>query len=141
MPPSNVVRWTPRRKAAVVTAIRNGAISRYEARSRYRISAEELVAWERTFDRHGLAGLYVTRLQQYGISGSRLAFYRWLHSHSTRAIVAEIVGRARSSGPDHPGGRNWAQRLSDSHRYRAPRAASGAINRDRTLRAAIARYC
>jgi hypothetical protein len=36
-----------------------------DACSRYRISVEEFLAWTRAIDRHGLAGLRTTRLQDY----------------------------------------------------------------------------
>ena len=36
-----------------------------EARQRYASSAEELRAWERHFERHGVYGLHATRVQLY----------------------------------------------------------------------------
>ena len=45
LPPENVKRWTPQRKAAVLGAVRSGAISVEEACRRYEISGEELVTW------------------------------------------------------------------------------------------------
>jgi len=44
-PPENVKRWTPRRKAAVLAAVRSGAITVEEACRRYEISREEFLAW------------------------------------------------------------------------------------------------
>jgi hypothetical protein len=65
LPPPNTRRWTFRRKAAVLDAIRRGALTAEEARARYALSAEELLAWQRDFEQHGLYGLRTTRLQVY----------------------------------------------------------------------------
>lgn len=65
LPPPNVLRWTIRRKAAVVVAVTNGALTREEACQRYQLSEEELLSWQRAFDAHGLPGLRSTRLQHY----------------------------------------------------------------------------
>ena len=46
LPPSDTVRWSPRRKASVVRGVRCGAISLEEACQRYRLSAEEFLAWQ-----------------------------------------------------------------------------------------------
>lgn len=58
-------RWSPQRKAALVNAVRSGAITFAEAAQRYRLSAEEFSAWEQTIEHHGLQALRVTRLQHY----------------------------------------------------------------------------
>ena len=58
-------RWTGRRKAAVVEAVRGGWIPIEEACQLYQISVEEFLTWERDFDRHGLPGLRTTRIQIY----------------------------------------------------------------------------
>ena len=42
LPPSNTKRWVVRRKAAVLAAVRAGAITIEEACRRYELSAEEL---------------------------------------------------------------------------------------------------
>ena len=47
LPPANVKRWTPQRKAAVLAAVRSGAITVEEACRRYEISGEEFLAWLR----------------------------------------------------------------------------------------------
>ena len=57
-------RWTPRLKAAVVRAVRAGRLTLAEARHDYALTGEEFAAWERAFDRHGPAGLRVTRPKQ-----------------------------------------------------------------------------
>jgi hypothetical protein len=49
----------------VVAAVRGGLISMDEALERYGITQDEFVSWQRSIERHGLAGLRTTRLQQY----------------------------------------------------------------------------
>jgi hypothetical protein len=65
LPPPNTKRWVIRRKAEVVSAVRKGVISLDEACRRYTLSIEEFLSWQRLIDSHGLAGLRVTRLQDY----------------------------------------------------------------------------
>ena len=64
-PVPNIRRWTIRRKAGVLEAIRSGALTLEEACQRYALSLEELLAWERDLERYGLHGLRATRLQIY----------------------------------------------------------------------------
>ncbi|WP_397421587.1 DUF1153 domain-containing protein, partial [Phenylobacterium sp.] len=61
----NTGRWVIRRKAEVVAAVRGGLISLEEALERYSLTSDEFVSWQRSIERHGLAGLRTTRLQQY----------------------------------------------------------------------------
>src|SRR5215469_9528519 len=63
LPPPITKRWVARRKAAVLAALRSGAITIEEASRRYELSEEEIGAWQRAFDAHGLPGLRATRLQ------------------------------------------------------------------------------
>ena len=65
LPPPDTKRWVARRKAVVVNAVRNGAISLEEVCRRYELSVEEFLAWQRAIETHGVAGLRVTRLQIY----------------------------------------------------------------------------
>src|SRR5471030_2229802 len=65
LPPANARRWVSCRKAEVVAAVRSGAISLEDACDRYKLSMEEFLSWQRLIDSHGLAGLRVTRLQDY----------------------------------------------------------------------------
>jgi transposase-like protein len=58
-------RWTPPRKAAVVLAIQNGTVTVEEVCKTCALSAEELAAWRRDYEAHGLPGLRSTRLQIY----------------------------------------------------------------------------
>jgi hypothetical protein len=65
LPPPDTGRWVIRRKAEVVAAVRGGLLSLDEALERYSLTAEEFLAWQQSIDRHGMAGLRTTRLQQY----------------------------------------------------------------------------
>ena len=65
LPPMTSRRWTIRRKAGVLEALRRGALTLEEASQRYALSLEELRAWERDLERYGLHGLRATRLQIY----------------------------------------------------------------------------
>ena len=49
--PSPRQRWTVRRKAAVIEAVRGGWVPINEICERYNISVDEFVAWERDIDR------------------------------------------------------------------------------------------
>ena len=63
--PSPGQRWTTKRKASVVEAVLGGWVPIEEVCRLYDLSAEEIVAWERDLNRHGLPGLRATRLQIY----------------------------------------------------------------------------
>ncbi len=65
LPPPNTGRWVIRRKAEVVAAVRGGLISLDDALDRYSLTSDEFLSWQRSIDRHGMAGLRTTRLQQY----------------------------------------------------------------------------
>jgi hypothetical protein len=58
-------RWTARRKAQVVEAVRGGWVPIEEVCERYNISVDEFLAWERDVDRYGVPGLRATRFQIY----------------------------------------------------------------------------
>jgi hypothetical protein len=65
LPPPETERWVIRRKAEVVAAVRGGLLSLDDACDRYRLTNEEFLNWQQSIDRHGMAGLRTTRLQQY----------------------------------------------------------------------------
>jgi hypothetical protein len=65
LPAPNTKRWVVRRKAEVIAAVRGGLLSIEEASSRYKLTVDELLSWQSSFDQHGLAGLRATRLQHY----------------------------------------------------------------------------
>ena len=65
LPPADTARWSPRRKARVVNAVRAGVIAREEACRRYRLSIEEFLGWQEALETHGIGALRITRLQLY----------------------------------------------------------------------------
>jgi transposase-like protein len=65
LPPADIVRWSPQRKASVVEAVHKGAIAFDEACQRYRLSADELLQWQAAKQAHGIGGLRITRFQYY----------------------------------------------------------------------------
>ncbi|MCB1473054.1 MAG: DUF1153 domain-containing protein [Rhodobiaceae bacterium] len=65
LPPADTKRWVIRRKAEVVAAVRGGLLSLEDACKRYTLTVEEFLNWQHSIDRHGLAGLRTTRIQQY----------------------------------------------------------------------------
>jgi hypothetical protein len=71
LPSSRSRRWSIRRKASVVAAVRGGLLTLDEACSRYALALEEYLAWEYCIDRYGLAGLRTTRTQLYLANGAR----------------------------------------------------------------------
>ena len=52
-------------QAEVVAAVRGGLITLEEALERYSLTNDEFLSWQRSIERHGMAGLRTTRLQQY----------------------------------------------------------------------------
>jgi Protein of unknown function (DUF1153) len=65
LPPPNLPRWSARRKALVVGAVRDGAMTFADACRHYQISTEELVSWQRAIEANGVPGLRATRMQLY----------------------------------------------------------------------------
>lgn len=65
LPPPSTERWVARRKAEVVAAVKGGLLSLEDVCDRYGLTMEEFLSWQRQIDRHGMAGLRVTRLQSY----------------------------------------------------------------------------
>ena len=66
-------RWTVRRKAAVVEAVRGGWLPIEDVCQLYNISVDEFLAWERDIDRYGVPGLRATRYQIYRQTETRKA--------------------------------------------------------------------
>ena len=53
-------------RANVHKVLQNDAhLSLEDACARYSLTVEEFLGWQRSIDKHGLAGLRTTRLQQY----------------------------------------------------------------------------
>ena len=69
--PSLNERWTVRRKAALIEAVRGGWLTIDEACGRYALSVDEFLAWERDLDRNGVPGLRSTRYQIYRDTDTR----------------------------------------------------------------------
>ena len=65
LPDTNTTRWVIRRKAQVVAAVRGGLLTLEEACDRYRLTVDEFLSWQQSIDRHGLAGLRTTKVQDY----------------------------------------------------------------------------
>lgn len=65
LPKPETRRWVIRRKAEVVAAVRGGLLTLEDACTRYRLTVEEFLGWQRSIDRYGLAGLRATRVQEY----------------------------------------------------------------------------
>ena len=74
--PSNR-RWTVRRKAAIVEAVRSGRVPLDAICQAYKLSIEEFLAWERDMDRYGVPGLRATRYQIYRQTDTRKTGERW----------------------------------------------------------------
>ncbi len=68
LPPPDTKRWVIRRKAAVVAAVKNGAITLDDVCWLYDISVEEFLAWQEMIHKHGVRGLCVTKLQDFRAS-------------------------------------------------------------------------
>jgi two-component system, cell cycle response regulator CtrA len=60
LPPPDTKRWTVRRKAEVVAAVRGGLISLEEACRRYALNKQEFLTWQCCIDYYGLKGLRTT---------------------------------------------------------------------------------
>ena len=65
LPAPGTKRWVIRRKAEVVAAVRGGLISLDDALAKYRLTAEEFIAWQQAIDKWGMQGLRTTRIQSY----------------------------------------------------------------------------
>lgn len=53
-------RWSAQRKAQVAGAVSKGEISLQHACETYALTEEELISWQDTMERHGVAGLRVS---------------------------------------------------------------------------------
>ena len=64
-PPPDTKLWVVRRKASVICAVETDLICLEAACSRYGISMEKYESSRRLFEKHGMGGLRVTRLNDY----------------------------------------------------------------------------
>jgi hypothetical protein len=76
LPSPTTKRWSIRRKAEVVAAVRGGLLRLEEACSRYRLSVEEFLCWEYSLDWHGLVGLRMTSCRESQLRGALLRCLR-----------------------------------------------------------------
>ena len=65
LPAPSTNRWVIRRKAEVLAAVHGGFVPLEDVCRRYMLTVEEFLSWQYSIDRHGLAGLRATRIQQY----------------------------------------------------------------------------
>ncbi|SEW10800.1 Protein of unknown function [Cognatiyoonia koreensis] len=65
LPPANIKRWVASRKAAVITAVHAGLLTRKAALEMYALSEEEFTEWEGAVREHGVDALKTTSLQRY----------------------------------------------------------------------------
>jgi hypothetical protein len=71
LPAADTSRWVVRRKAQVVAAVNGGLLTLEEACSRYRLTREEFLSWQRAIEHAGLRGLRVSRRQSWSIEERR----------------------------------------------------------------------
>jgi hypothetical protein len=76
------MRWTYRRKAAVVRQVNSGAIPRAEALARYDLSEDELTEWEYRFTTGGAKALTIKKRRE---SDSSADHYK---EQAVKALVA-----------------------------------------------------
>src|SRR5262245_17392049 len=84
-------RWSIRRKATVIAAVRGGLLSLEEACRRYALNVEEYLCWEYCIDRYGPAGLRTTRTQFYLTSGGRQRNLRRYSTNRDRRTVRAVA--------------------------------------------------
>ena len=73
LPPSNTKRWVVRRKAAVLAAVRAGAITIEEACRRYALSEEETARFESHIGRCDGCNVYLEQVRQTIVMTGRLS--------------------------------------------------------------------
>src|SRR5262245_9750269 len=89
LPSPGTQRWSIRRKAEVIAAVRGGMLPLEEACSRYALNIEEYLSWEYCLDRYGPAGLRTTRTQFYVPNGKRKVAGRACGSEAAAAVMRE----------------------------------------------------
>ncbi len=65
VPKANTKRWVVRRKAEVVAAVQGRLLTLEEACSRYSLSVEEFLSWQKAIEENGMRGLHITQTQNY----------------------------------------------------------------------------
>jgi|SRR5271170_1182692 transposase-like protein len=106
------MRWTSKRKAGVVVAVRAGTVSAEELERQHGISAEELAGWMRAYDAYGVRGLKLAKPAstvgpQIAEIGIWRAAARLIRQHGAKAgIEAARLARMLDHG-DGDGRRRW----------------------------------
>ena len=72
LPSADTKRWSIRRKAEVIAAVRGGLLPLEEACSRYALNIEEFTSWQYCIDKYGFQGLRTTHTQFYLTSVARV---------------------------------------------------------------------
>ena len=65
LPQPGMVRWVMRWKAEIVSAVSGGLLSLEEACARYRLTADEFLAWRSTIEERGQRGLSLVGMQNH----------------------------------------------------------------------------
>jgi Protein of unknown function (DUF1153) len=118
--PSNR-RWTVRRKAAIVEAVRSGRVSLDAICQAYKLSIEEFLAWERDMDRYGVPGLRATRYQIQRDAAPR-GRVGWLQELDSQFLTVEAPAQP---APLAPFAAACSARRCIGRRYVAPRSPIG----------------
>lgn len=106
------MRWSSKRKAGVVVAVRAGTVSAEELERQHGISAEELAAWLRAYDAYGVRGLRLTKpASAVGPQIAQIDIWRaatrLIRQHGAKAEI-EAAGLARMlHRGDKAGRRQW----------------------------------
>ena len=72
LPPAIGQRWVVSRKLYVIEAIRNGGLSIEDACALYSLTTEEILSWRVAYERHGVEGLKIKKLQTYRAGGIKV---------------------------------------------------------------------
>ena len=99
LPPTGLIRWTPKQKAAVVAAVLGRAISTEAACERYALSVEEFAFWRSSFERGGPEALRATRIQEHRREA------RTARRRGPLAGIRHPVAAGRAAAKALPGGR------------------------------------
>ena len=64
LPAAGIKRWSPRRKATLIAAVKCGALSIESASEMYGLTREEMLWWQTQVEEFGPQGLFVTKVQR-----------------------------------------------------------------------------
>jgi len=63
--PVDLKRWSPRRKAVLIGAVKSRLLTIESACEIYGLTEEEIRSWQTQVEKFGPQGLFVTRIQRY----------------------------------------------------------------------------